>query len=465
MTVMGLHLHDAALAVASEGSLISVLPSIIHADSSNREALGRAARDVSRVAPHLVSSEHWATIARNGTNSSSAVFEAARAELRARVDRARVEFAQRDGVVECAVSAVFSAESLGVVLALARLEGLRIRNFHDSAALAVASLGLSGTTLVLELGLSHVLATRVEVRDGEARHRAAAIRRGIGVAALQQSWLRMISEAMVLRTRFDPLHEGSSEQRLYDLLDATAAAAAETGSAELELPTGREPARVTLSRDQFVEAALHTYREIQGVLHELRPAGARINVLIDESLLRLPGMIARLAELRGCRVFTMPTGFIARAASLAGATVDTASADEGDTVTLQRGYALGVPLENPTEVDLSGYMPVDTMPTHALFEGRAFTLPREGILEIGRVPAASGIRLAEGSAGVSRLHCSLRADRTGVSLIAHSPCGTWLNEEAVGGRVRVQAGDRLRIGTPGVVIEFIAVGGSDSGAS
>jgi len=454
MSVTGLHLLDAALAVASDGSLLSSSSSVVHADPARAAMMGRPAGDIARLAPRQVSSDHWATIAREGGKASAAAVAVARAELSTRIDDT-----QRDSPLQCAVSAAFSAESLGVILALARREGLRIGGFHDAAALAVASVGLTGTTLVLEFGLAHVVATRVEHVDDQLRPRAAVVRRGAGLLALRQSWLRMVSEAMVLRTRFDPLHEAASEQRLHDLLDDAAARAATTGSTDLELPTGRDPVRISLSRDQFTEAADDLYREVLAALHELRPAGSRVNILIDDTAVRLPGLLGRLAELRGCRFYSCSASLTARAASLAGSQVD----DDG-AVTLQRGYPAGVPLEAASELDLSALANfVDTAPTHALWEGRAFVLPQSGALEIGRDPASGGLRLGEGYAGVSRLHCSLRAEGGTVTLIPHSAQDTWLNDERVRGRVRVQSGDRLRLGTPGVSIELIAVGGAGHG--
>ena len=455
MSVTGLHLLDAALAVASDGSLSSSSPSVVHADPARAAMMGRPAGDIARLAPRQVSADHWATIAREAGNASALAAVVARAELRMRLDDV-----QRETPVQCAVSAAFSAESLGVVLALARREGIRIGGFHDAAALAVASVGLTGVTLVLEFGLAHVAATRVEQVDDQLRRRAAVVRRGIGLLALRQAWLRMVSEAMVLRTRFDPLHEAASEQRLHDLLDDAAARAAISGSTDLELPTGRDPVRVGLSRDQFTEAADDIYREVLAALHELRPAGSRVNILIDETATRLPGLLGRLAALRGCRFYSFGSSLIARAASLADARVD----DDG-AVTLQRGYPVGAALESASELDLSNLANfVDTAPTHAWWEGRAFVLPQSGVLEIGREPALGGIRLGEGLAGVSRLHCSLCAEGGAVTLIPHSAQETWLNDERVRGRVRIQSGDRLRLGTPGVSIELIAVGGAGHGA-
>jgi hypothetical protein len=265
---------------------------------------------------------------------------------------------------------------------------------------------------------------------------------------------------MVLQTRFDPLHDGVSEQRLYDDLDRAFSTAAQNGVAEIELPTPKGVARISVSRDQFAEAASSIYDEALAVLHELRPAGDKTNILIDERLLRFPGFLGRLASIRGCRVFSHSTGLASRDAA-----AERARADADGSVSIQRIYAPLQPIESPKEIDLSEFQSAsDRPPTHALFEGKAIVLP-SGLLEIGRNPASQGLRLTEGLAGVSRLHCSLQGDESGVTLIPHSPQGVWLNDERVRGRVRVSSGDRLRIGTPGVVIDLIAVGGADHGAS
>jgi hypothetical protein len=109
---------------------------------------------------------------------------------------------------------------------------------------------------------------------------------------------------------------------------------------------------------------------------------------------------------------------------------------------------------------LGGDAARDPAPTHVLWEGRA--LPLAGApLEIGRTPGPGGIALADGLAGVSRLHCTLRREAGDVVLVDHSRHGTRVNGERVSARARLRAGDRLLIGDPGVEIALIAVGAAD----
>jgi predicted component of type VI protein secretion system len=133
-------------------------------------------------------------------------------------------------------------------------------------------------------------------------------------------------------------------------------------------------------------------------------------------------------------------------------------------VSIQRGYAARPATATLTEIDLSSFPAAAYIaPTHILFDGKAFEL-LDTPFEIGRSPARHGLKISEGLAGVSRLHCSLQTDESGVTLVPHSQQGTWLNDERVRGRVRVSSGDRLRIGVPGVIVELIAVGGADRAA-
>lgn len=459
---LGVYLNDAGLAVAGTDLPVVVSPSIIHADPAQPQTFGTLALNSARLTPRLVSTEHWSVLARLGTDAPSATRTIIRAEL-----RNRLNVSPQKTPVQCAVPAVLSTEALGTVLALMRLDGMEVASFHDAAALNVASVGLEGVTLVLEMGLGHVSATRVETEkvetdkvetDRKVRRRASATWQGYGLLALQQRWLQLIAEAMVLQTRFDPLHDGLSEQRLYDQLERTYSAATFLGSASIELPTPQGALHIILTRDQFADAASKIYAQAQAVLHELRPAGARVNILIDERLTQLPGFIESLASLRGCRIFSHSSGLAARAAA-----AEVAAADGDGSVIMQRGYARRAPIESPKEIDLSNITSVGVSPTHALCDGKAIALP-VGSLEIGRGPAMGGVRLPEGLAGVSRLHCALEREASSVTLVPYTSQPTWLNDERVKGRVRVLSGDRLRIGTPGVVIELIAVGGAIHGA-
>lgn len=450
MTVLGAHLDDAEFAVARDGATLASAPSIVHADPSDPSRFGTPAADTARRTPHLVSLNHWSSLAR-GAALTHPVQSVLRAEL-----RERLGILHRSGdCVQLAVPAALEAPALGWVLGACRAASLPVAALHDGAAVAVSALGLQGTVVVLEAGLQHLGAVRVVTEGGMARRRAARVTRDTGLMALRQAWMQLVADAMLLRSRFDPLHDAASEQRLFERIMPAAAEAVIEGSVTLELPTGGLPCAVTLSRDQFAAAARPAQRALLSSIDGLRPPSAPFTLLVPAALLAVPGLAPSLLALPNARVVVLPSGLIARAVSMLSAV--SAAGDEGTEVLLHRAVPQMPPLEAASElVAGTNDLPHRASPTHVLWEGEA--LPLVGALEVGRAPAAGGIRVGEGLAGISRMHCSLRSSAHGVELVDHSRFGTWLNGRRVAGRASLAAGDRVRIGDPGVELALIAVG-------
>ncbi len=526
MIRLGLALDDAALAIARRAGVPVVAPSIVDAGRGPAALAGRPAVATVRTNPTAASSRHWLDLA-TGSPPSRESLSIARAELAVRLadaanvtadvaqeraadeaqERAADEAQETRAVAEgepaaarvaavadadrgapatatsadagtdtttdtgavIAVPASFDGAALARVLAIARAVQLPVRAFVDSAALTVAALGLpAGATIVLELGLHHLAATRVDVDAREARRRSVRLRTRGGLVALQESWLQLVSEAMVLKTRFDPLHDAVTEQRLYDQLPAAAALAARAGSAPVGVAVGAGEAairhEVVLSRDQFAARGEALFRELVAMIHELRPAGAPVTLVAPARIAALPGLRESLAaEFAGCELLRVPDGFAAMAAArlpLDGVARGEVSA----AVPLKRGVARFaepiLPAEGPVTGEWLGGSDgaAVELPTHLLWSGRALPLAGAAI-EIGRAPAPGGIALAEGLAGVSRLHCTVRDEGGSVVLVDHSRHGSFVNGERVAGRARLRAGDRLRIGDPGVELALISVGG------
>ncbi|MBS0376677.1 MAG: FHA domain-containing protein [Proteobacteria bacterium] len=81
-------------------------------------------------------------------------------------------------------------------------------------------------------------------------------------------------------------------------------------------------------------------------------------------------------------------------------------------------------------------------------------------LLVGRAPAGARAVAVEGpAAGVSRTHCRLAAEGGDVVLEDLSRHGTFVNGGRVERRVHLAAGDRVRVGTPGVELELVRLEG------
>ena len=100
MSTAGLHLNDAALALAIAGELNSVRPSIIYADPADARRFGTDAMATARRTPRAVSADHWSLLGTASSASPAMALTRARAELRGRLAEANVD---REAAVQVAV--------------------------------------------------------------------------------------------------------------------------------------------------------------------------------------------------------------------------------------------------------------------------------------------------------------------------------------------------------------------------
>jgi hypothetical protein len=462
MPTLAIDLDDAALAIAvaadaaaASAAAPSIEASIVLASAAAAPGIGAPAGSLLRRRPSDVSTRHWSRLATREAPSAAAAL--ARAELRARLAALPMRPGDAEREADVAVAAHFDAEALGWALGALRGAGIEPRRLVDAAALRCAALGLQRDALVIDAGLHHLSVARVIAEQASNRRTALQWRAGSGTLALHEGWLALAAEAMVLRHRFDPLHDGATEQRLYDLLPAAAAQAASDGRATLTLERAGAALDIELTRDQFATRAAPVYRELLALLHALRPAGAALAIVVDARVAAWPGLIEQLDELHGCVLHTVAAGTTTAALQSLFATAP-AAATAAAAVRLQRQVArLAPPLPPASAARALGTTGARAAaPTHLLHAGRAWPL-RSAVLEIGRAPDARGLALPDGMAGVSRLHCTLRDEAGDIVLVDHSRHGSWINGERVAARARLRAGDVLRIGDPGIELALIAV--------
>jgi FHA domain len=366
-----------------------------------------------------------------------------------------------------AVPARASPQGLSAMLAIARNLSLPVDGFVDSAVASVAALGLERSAIVLEVGMHHAAATYVDRDGAQVRRRRTVMSERGGLMSFYQGWLELVSTTLVKRTRFDPLHDAATEQQLFDSLAGWAREAADEGSANAVLTKGTERFEVALTRDQFAQAGQSLHRELVRLLHELRPAGAPVALVVPSVIGHLPGLREELEQFVDCELVSLPDGFAAAATSR----LDLPQRTNDDPVRLLRRLPVS---EDPIGQDTAIAVTRDLLnnsrygrnvsPSHLLLNGQVFALGAEPIV-IGRLPAGPRtIALPDGLAGVSRRHCTLAPEGDELVLLDHSSFGTFVNGERVVERVRVRAGDRVRIGDPGVELALIAVDEAPSGA-
>jgi FHA domain len=471
MTVFAIELNDHAVSLARGGNVLTSAPSTVFNGTAGASAGANAWREL-RSQPMATSSRHLgALLTQRGLSARTETLVAA--ELQARLAEQPLHDGERAWI---ATPAQASGTGLEALLGITRRLGLTVDGFIDSAAVVSAALESERNTIVLELGLHHAAATAVDRDGSHARRRRSVLTERGGFIELYQIWLDLISTTMVKRTRFDPLHDAATEQQLFDAMPCLTREVASTGNATASVTKGRERFEVALTRDQFSQAAEPIYRAMAGLLQQLRPAGTPLAIVVPRPLADLPGVREQLEQFVGCEWVSIPDGFAAAATSL----LDLPELASGeDSVRLLRRLPLQVQaaLNAGVARELMGQRRAGgPAPSHALLDGRAYSLSAESLV-VGRAPESQSvpstamatgtatapvssryITLPEGLAGVSRRHCTFVHDGAELVLLDHSTFGTFVNGERVQERVRVHAGDRVRLGEPGVELALIAVG-------
>lgn len=455
---LALEINDAGLILARDGHIVAGEPGCAMLDGREPQT-GAAALRRLRLQPLFAETRYWqdlgAAALPRPMPAATSHADIAHAQL---VQLAR-EAGDAAGGALFAVPAWYTRAQLAVLLGVANEAGLPAVGLVDAAVAAAALEPAPASTLHLELTLHRAVLTVLE-HAGELRRTRYELLPQHGWLALQQAWIGLIAAEFVRRTRFDPLHDAASEQRLWDSLPSWLEALGRDDVLTIELPAAGTTLAIELPRAEFVAAVRPLYDAVAHLLQRARPAGGSLQLRVSHRWMGLPGFTERLAELRDCELRALPRG----AAALGALAFERVLRRDG--VPLALVQRLPVPFARGPAVvaePAARVAPADR-PTHVVHGGRAWPLGRAPLQVGSAVPAAQRALHVPPGPGISRLHCRLTRDEEGTWLDDQSTYGTYLNGERVGGRVALRAGDRLRLGSPGVELELVRVVEGDGAA-
>jgi hypothetical protein len=382
---------------------------------------------------------------------------------------ADVAFAQAEAIlgphkpegegVLLAVPAGYSREQLALLLGVLNETGVRVAGLVD-AALAACSLEASpARVLHLDLELHQAILTVLEYSGGERsglKRSRYEIALRHGVLDIQQSLMQFIAETFIRKTRFDPLHDASTEQRLVDQLPGWLGQLSDQEQVTVSMQFGDRPLEVEIERAQLIAAVEPHYVELLRLVQGARVAGMQIELRLSSRVAAFPGLFERFGTLRDCTVHLLPKG-----AAALGTLQHEAAISRPDSLALV--YHLPVPRaaggEETTQPEAT---PAPLRPTHLLFQGRAWRISDQPLV-IGWSTGTErrALQLPSAAPGISRAHCTVVRRNGSVLIEDHSTYGSYVNEERVAGRTALTVGDRLRLGTPGVTLELIQLVNDD----
>jgi hypothetical protein len=462
MRALGLEAGDAGLLAVGEGGFVLGPSPAVAIVEPGRVRYGAEALSGCRLLPRQVASGFWARL------DDLPLGPPFPGELRSadlvhgHLESLWAGAHPRASEVLLAVSGGYDERQLGLLLGVAQALALPVTGLVD-AALAAASSGFAGERLLhVELGQRRALVTEIRQGASLVRERVARIERW-GRDEVADAQMRGAAELFVRQARFDPLHDAATEQALFDRLPGWLAALERSDSLAVALPAGGRQVESELTRDEAEAWTARFAEELRQQVSVLKHAGEPTTVLVSAHAARLPGLVGRLRAVRGVEVALLPVHAAAAGALRGREAVRSAPGALRFVTRLPRpqapegsigGEAVVLPpAPRPAPV------PAGRKPTHLLQGDVAHPITAEPLV-VGTAPPADarGLRLSGETAGVSRAHCRL-FESAGEAVVEDlSTWGTFVNGERVRGRAVLAAGDRIRVGSPGIELRLIASG-------
>ena len=360
-----------------------------------------------------------------------------------------------------AVPGFYSKRQLELLLGIGRACGMPIVGMADAAVAASLGALQSERMLHLDMLLQRVVLTELRQTGSLARRRVES-EGSVGLARVLDLWAKLVAERFVQLTRFDPFHHGETEQELYDRLPGWIAEIDRDGAAVLALEHRDKVHSVEISAMEMQDAVRASYRAVSDLVRTAAAAGSPSTLVLTQTLSALPGLQSELEAAVGSEAVVLPPGAAGRN-TLERQQMLLGSEDHevdflAELPTEPSAGGSAGPVESlPRSVERVAEGP-DKVPTHLLHAGVAHPIDRDPlVLGVATPTGARGVQLTGPTAGISRRHCSIWRQGEEVVVEDHSTYGSFLNGRRIDGRALLAAGDRLRLGTPGIELHLIAV--------
>ncbi len=449
MNVVAAHVNDAGITVLDAKRILYREPGFALLDD-DKLTTGNEAYAAARIKPRRIQHRYWSELVTTplpdqGFGHLSAADIASR-----QLEQMWRPLASDYDKIIVVVPPYMSTDNLGLLLGITAEIKLPVIAIVDSAVAATRREYKNAVPVHIDMSLHSTSLTRL-AQPGRTQIERVEVLDTCGTYTLYDAWIRIVAEAFVQQSRFDPLHTAQTEQMLLNRLGGWLAAACSNKTVKLAVEYGNLSHEAEIESLELIGAAAPIYQKIASKLRALYRAEDTPAIQLSDRLARLPGLADMLKARVGGEVFLLESGATARGALAR-------CRDQRDS-----SNGIGLIRQLPwdqTAVEVRSEQAGDeksARPTHVLFEHMAYRIEDS--------PLVLGSRIADGERtiplpaempGISRRHCSVRSQNGQCVLEDHSRYGTFLNGHRIDGSAVLQVGDSLRLGSPGHELQLIA---------
>ncbi|MEM7432457.1 MAG: FHA domain-containing protein [Pseudomonadota bacterium] len=446
MSIVALHLNDTSITALDASSILYREPGVVLLEDDGL-LCGNAALALMRVSPRRVQNQYWSALGTDALADRRFQHLSA-ADLAGRqLEDVCARIGNADRVV-VAVPAYMTNQHLGLFLGIAKEWNLPVAGLVDAAVAATRREYRDATPVHIDISLHSTTLTRLQQPDRAQADRSEVVE-GTGILALLDAWLRVVAEAFVQQSRFDPLHTAQTEQLIFDRLIEWLFTGHMESSVSLEIESRGITHTATVESLELIAAAAPIYQTLISRLRALIRADETVALQLTDRAGRMPGLADMLRARVGGEVFLLEPGATAR--GLLTRCKDMQAGTGGISLVRNLPWDQSALTVEPIAHDSHG-----GRPTHLLFDNMAYLI-NEHPLSLGSQTDDEhrAVDLGGEMPGVSRRHCTVRHENGQCIVRDFSRYGTFLNGHAIDGSAVLQVGDQLRLGTPGYELRLI----------
>lgn len=447
MSLLAAHINDAGISVLSAERLLYREPGFALLDDDELTT-GSKAFENARIKPRRIHNRFWSGLTTDALPDRRFQHLSAADLVSRQLEQIWQAVASPGDRLVVAVPAYMTGENLGLFLGIAHELDVPVVGLVDAAVAATRREYQGAVPVHVDLSLHVATLSRLR-QNGQVQLDRSAVIENSGILSLYDAWIRIISDAFVRQSRFDPLHTAETEQLLLDRLSDWLAAASGNDRVTLEIEYRGISHEAELESLDLISAAAPVYQRIASQLRAIYRAEETPAIQLSDRAARMPGLPDMLAARVGGEVFLLEPGATAR--GLLTRCRDMQRGDGGVTLIRQLPWD-----QSPVSIEKNEAPTAAGQPTHLLFENTAYPIDARSLV-MGSQPVAGErwIDLRGDMPGVSRRHCSIQRKNGQCVVEDTSRYGTFLNGHKIDGSAVLQVGDLVRVGSPGY--EFLLI--------
>lgn len=407
----------------------------------------------SRIRPRRIQNKYWADLTTEPLAERQFQHLSNADLVSQQLEQIWQQAAEQGDRLVVAVPAYMSNNNLGLFLGIAAELKIPIVAMVDAAVAATRREYQEGVPVHIDISLQSTILSRM-TQGGQASVERSEVIEDSGMLALYDAWRKVIAEAFVQQSRFDPLHTAETEQVLQDRLHEWLGVASTNAVVPMEVEYRGIKHQAEIESLAIEAAAAPVYQRIAGNLRALYRADETPAIQLSDRAASMPGLADMLVARVGGETFLLESGATAR--GLLARCRDMQPGEGGVSLIRQLPWD-----QSAVQVATSESQSQGGRPTHILYENTAYAIGTEAT-NIGSHPGdGRWIDLRDNMPGVSRQHCAVQHENGQCVIRDFSRYGSFLNGHVIDGSAVLQVGDLIRVGTPGFELRLITVESSD----